>query len=335
MRSERHEKRKKHRILPAIIIIIIVVIAAVVCMYKAGVLPREAKISLANTSIHLYKNDEKKLTVVYKPARANKPDIKWTSSDSSIASVSKNGTVTAVGKGSTSISAKTSSGQKVKCAVKVSDPAKTVYMTFDDGPSSNITPKILKLLRDNHVHATFFIVGYEAKINPDLVKQAYKDGNTIGIHTYTHNYTQIYASKAAFLSDFDKTQRLLTKITGKKPCVSRMPGGSANGYCSISLSKSIVKTLRARGYKVSDWSTSFGDTSLKDTSVKTMLHRAEKGIRGKKYPVILSHDSETKLTSYETAKAFIEYCKKKHYVFSTLDKYKGNPPLQIEWDPNK
>jgi len=335
MRSDfRKEKRRSHKKRISVILIIVIAAAAVVCMYKAGIFDREPEISFSRDSITVNVGESEKLSVSYDPADKEKPDITWSSSDDSVASV-KGGVVTAREKGSATIKAETEGGQKIKCKVTVKKPAKTVYLTFDDGPSSNITPKLLDLLKKEKVHATFFVVGFEVKEEPDLVKRAVREGNTVGIHTFTHDYNQIYASEGAFFADFNKTERLVKKVTGRQPSVCRMPGGSASGYCSVAMAKSIIAKMRERGYKCSDWSTSYGDTSLKDTTVKTLVHRVRSGIRGKKYPVILAHDSETKETSYRATAELIRYFKAKHYAFSTVDKYKGNPPLQVYWDPSK
>ena len=94
---------------------------------------------------------------------------------------------------------------------------KTVYLTFDDGPIPEVTPRVLEILDRYQVKATFFIVGYEGKANKKLLKRIVKDGHTIAIHTYTHDYRKIYSSKKAFLSDFHKTEKLIVDTTGVKP----------------------------------------------------------------------------------------------------------------------
>ncbi|MCI2062135.1 MAG: polysaccharide deacetylase family protein [Eubacteriaceae bacterium] len=330
MRRE-NNRRKKSGNRFVLIIVLLVLAVTLFMVLKIGLLNREPTISFSSDKATVYIGAEQKLKVSYDPADKEKPALEWSSSDTDVAVVKSSGVIVPKAKGTADITARTKHGQKITCTVTVKKPVKTVFLTFDDGPSANITPKLLKLLRDNDVHATFFLIGYEAKDNEDLVKEAYKDGNTIGIHTYTHEYTTIYANEDAFFADFDKTEKLLKKITGKQPTVCRMPGGSVNGYCSLSLSRTIVKKLRARGYKCTDWNVSFGDSSLTDTTVKTMYHRVVRDIKPYTYPVILAHDSEQKETSYETAKKLIKYFKAKHYAFSTIDKYPGEPPIFIQF----
>ena len=78
------------------------------------------------------------------------------------------------------------------------DGHKIAYLTFDDGPSANITPGILKILDNYNIKATFFIVGSMAIRYPDLVREEAADGQSIGNHTYSHNYKYIYSNTNAF-----------------------------------------------------------------------------------------------------------------------------------------
>ena len=75
------------------------------------------------------------------------------------------------------------------------DGKKVVYLTFDDGPSETVTPRILDTLKAENVHATFFLVGKaidESETNKNLVKREVAEGNAIGNHTYSHNYNYLY-----------------------------------------------------------------------------------------------------------------------------------------------
>jgi peptidoglycan/xylan/chitin deacetylase (PgdA/CDA1 family) len=328
-----NKPKKKYRLNKRgkIVITSLAVIAVVLfALIYSGVLIHEPTISFKDSTATVYMGYSSKLTVQTDPSDEALPDMTWASSDKNVATVSSSGKVTPVSKGETTITAKSRKGQKITCSVTVKKPLKTIYLTFDDGPSSNITPKLIKLLKDNNVHATFFIVGYEAKDNEKLVKEEYDNGNCIGIHTYTHDYTQIYASKSAFMSDFNKTKAILKKITGETPTVCRMPGGSNNGYCNAALGRSIVKELRSQGFKVTDWVASYGDSTVKPTKASTLAHRAIKEIKWYDSPIILAHDSSEKETSYEATKTLIKHFKKKNYAFSTVDKYKGDPPLFLK-----
>jgi peptidoglycan/xylan/chitin deacetylase (PgdA/CDA1 family) len=69
---------------------------------------------------------------------------------------------------------------------KVDTQDKVVALTFDDGPDPRYTPAVLKLARDKHVRFTFFVVGRQAQLYPELVKQEMAEGHVIGNHTWDH-----------------------------------------------------------------------------------------------------------------------------------------------------
>ena len=72
-----------------------------------------------------------------------------------------------------------------------SSDEKNVYLTFDDGPSPNVTPQILKILGDYNVPATFFVLGSRAELYPELIRQEFEAGHYIANHGYTHVYSPI------------------------------------------------------------------------------------------------------------------------------------------------
>jgi len=65
-------------------------------------------------------------------------------------------------------------------------------LTFDDGPTTSVTPKILDILKEENVKATFFVIGKSAEEHPEIVKRAYDEGHYIANHGYSHNYKSIY-----------------------------------------------------------------------------------------------------------------------------------------------
>ena len=83
-----------------------------------------------------------------------------------------------------------------------------VYLTFDDGPS-NSTPALLEVLKEEGVPATFFIMEDDF---PELLKQIYEDGHTLGVHTHSHDYSYVYWTKEAFLADFCRSYCLRPAI---------------------------------------------------------------------------------------------------------------------------
>ncbi|HCW79942.1 MAG TPA: hypothetical protein DG942_02410, partial [Ruminococcaceae bacterium] len=93
-------------------------------------------------------------------------------------------------------------------AKAVVKPKKVIYLTFDDGPST-LTVPLLNVLDKYHVKATFFVVGVNDKDEVSDLKEIARRGHAIGVHSYTHDYRQIYASPEAFFSDFDKMHSLI------------------------------------------------------------------------------------------------------------------------------
>jgi|GEM_PF-6028323 len=93
---------------------------------------------------------------------------------------------------------------------------KIAYLTFDDGPSSNITPKILDILEENHINATFFITGERAKSNKEIIKDIRLKKHSIGNHSYTHDFNIVYSSKENFTNEVESTERVLKDILGEE-----------------------------------------------------------------------------------------------------------------------
>ena len=103
-----------------------------------------------------------------------------------------------------------------------------VYLTFDDGPSKN-TETVLDVLKENDIHATFFLIGSSITENEvDTVKRIVSEGNVVGIHTYSHKQEEIYASASSYLEDFKKAYEKIYEVTGLQSKIFRFPWGSAN-----------------------------------------------------------------------------------------------------------
>ena len=207
------------------------------------------------------------------------------------------------------------------------DPVETVpkviYFTFDDGPGGDVTTELLDLLAEYNAKATFFLIGSNAAKYPELVKREFDEGHAVAIHTYSHNYTDIYESKKAFFKDFDKCEELIKSITGGQPRFCRMPGGSNNSYCTPKRARSIIKSLKKRGYRIFDWNALTGDADGGTHTVKEMVKAARTYIKDRKYPVVLIHDSADKTKTVKVMKRLLAYYAKRGYVFKSLEEYDG------------
>jgi peptidoglycan/xylan/chitin deacetylase (PgdA/CDA1 family) len=192
---------------------------------------------------------------------------------------------------------------------------KVIYLTFDDGPSK-YTPDLLKILDKYNVKATFFVVDTAYDY---LIKDIYEAGHSIGLHTLTHEYSQIYKSEAAFYEDLYAIQDLVYKNTGTKPTLTRFPGGSSNSvskkYCKGIMTK-LTTSLPENGFRYFDWNVSSGDaggTTTKDGVVSNVIN----GCKKKKTCVVLQHD--TKKYSVEAVEEIIIWGLENGYTFLPLD----------------
>ena len=112
------------------------------------------------------------------------------------------------------------------------------------------TGKILDILKKYNAKATFFVTGNNQKYD-SMMKRAYDEGHAIGLHTYSHDYKEVYASEKAYFEDLKKISDLVEKVTGEKSHIIRFPGGSSNtvsaqytkGLMYITYKKSTGKRL--------------------------------------------------------------------------------------------
>ena len=131
---------------------------------------------------------------------------------------------------------------------------KVVYLTFDDGPSAH-TDKILEILNKYNARATFFVTGNNRKHN-DVLKRIVDQGSVVALHTYTHNYAEVYASEEAYFKDLQKISDMVKEATGVESKLIRFPGGSSNTvsrqYCPGLMTK-LTKAVQEKGYQYFDW----------------------------------------------------------------------------------
>jgi len=198
-------------------------------------------------------------------------------------------------------------------------PAKTVYLTFDDGPSKN-TEAILDILRERGAKATFFVTaqGDDLDFIMSVYRRIVQEGHSIGLHSYTHQTGSIYRSTDAFLADIDKLNTLVMEATGVRPTIFRFPGGSNTSNCTKSVMRELKAELERRGYIYYDWHVSTGDDTRTvypaDTLAKTIL----KGVRGRSSAVVLCHDNPTPKTTPEAVAVVIDTLMDEGYRFERL-----------------
>ena len=167
----------------------------------------------------------KNLAVVMDPVDGDE-EILWTTSDPAIATIDDYGVATGHKNGTVTVTATGKySGLSATCKLKVCN-VKQVAFTFDDGPSTNTT-KLLNFLKENDIRVTFFMVGNRMKSYESIVKREVAEGHEIAYHSYAHK-NQTGLSDATIKADFEKSQKILTEMTGAKFTLWRTPGGNYN-----------------------------------------------------------------------------------------------------------
>ncbi len=116
---------------------------------------------------------------------------------------------------------------------------KMVAITFDDGPHSTNTDKILDILSNYNAHATFFMLGENVVRYPDVVKIVYDKGHEIGIHTWSHKELTKLSSNE-IVNEVNKTASEIEKITGKRPILVRPPYGSVNDKVKNAINNPLI-----------------------------------------------------------------------------------------------
>jgi peptidoglycan/xylan/chitin deacetylase (PgdA/CDA1 family) len=192
---------------------------------------------------------------------------------------------------------------------------KVAYLTFDDGPSRNVTPKILDILYSYNIKATFFVVGKQAEKNPDILRRIYEEGHAIGNHTYTHNYAYLYKNVNNFYYELKVTERVLKNILGEdfETKLMRFPGGSF-GAQKAPFRKFVVE----KGYNYIDWNSLNGDAEGYQISADKLIKRFKSIFANQQTLVILMHDTDAKETTVKALPAIIEFLMEKGYQFATL-----------------
>lgn len=188
------------------------------------------------------------------------------------------------------------------------DPAKgserQVYLTFDDGPSSN-TDQILDILKEYDVKATFFVVGKTDERSVKAYKRIVDEGHTLAMHSYSHKYDEIYESKEAFAKDLNSLQEYLYETTGVWPRIYRFPGGSSNTVSKVDMQE-LIEYLTDIGITYFDWNVASGDAVSRTLPAETIVSNCLSGIEKQKESVILMHDASNKGTTVEALPRIIE-----------------------------
>lgn len=184
---------------------------------------------------------------------------------------------------------------------------KTMYLTFDDGPTAENTVSVLDTLKEKNIRATFFVVGENVEKHPDVAKRIVEEGHTLGIHCYSHDYEKIYESVDSYLEDFEKAYRIVYEVTGVKAELFRFPGGSINAY-NKGVYKDIITAMTESGFIYYDWNASLED-AVKVSTPEKLLANAKETTLDRKKVIMLCHDTvyNTTFCLGELIEQFPEY----------------------------
>lgn len=187
---------------------------------------------------------------------------------------------------------------------------KIAYLTFDDGPSSKITTKILDILKQYDVKATFFMQGEYAKNHSNIVERVHQEGHSIGNHSFTHKRS-IYNSENIFKDELEHTNQVIKDITGTTPKYFRPPYGDK-------LTSGQFKTIDNLGLKYTKWNVDSGDSHGKNVSKTRIYNNIIKSIGKSKNVIILMHDNDGHSENIYILKDIIKALWQKGYTLKAL-----------------
>lgn len=193
---------------------------------------------------------------------------------------------------------------------------KVAYLTFDDGPTGEVTEKILDILKMEDVKATFFIVGKEVVQREEVLKRIYEEGHGIGLHTYSHNFKKVYTSPECFVEEMQKTEDKINEVIGEKLDIKviRFPGGSSGR-----LDEAYLNLLHQNDYRIFDWHVSIEDGVNPNLSASKLFENAKKHKKDADSVIILAHCNSNNKTTCTALPDIIKYYKDQGYKFDVIN----------------
>lgn len=210
---------------------------------------------------------------------------------------------------------------------KSTNTDKEIFLTFDDGPSEN-TREILKILKEEDVHATFFDIGSalkDNKENQELLKQEIDQGNAVAGHSFSHNYKILYPGNSVdvnkFMSELNETNEIMKSVLGKNfnARVIRMPGGymSRRYYRDPNL-KALDEAFAKDNIVSIDWDAETGDATGRHYTVEQYVQNSAKNINNLNHVILLMHDAAAKKETVQALPAIIKFYKEHGYAFKVI-----------------
>lgn len=214
---------------------------------------------------------------------------------------------------------KESEESKEKLKQEEENATGVIYLTFDDGPTSDSTPQILDILKRKDVKATFFVLHYSEE-NAKYIKREQSDGHTIALHGYTHTYSEVYQSADTCIQNFRKIQEQVKQTTGITSNIIRFPGGSSNTisrkYCQGVMTE-LSQRVIDEGFRYFDWNVDSDDAGRARTS-DDIFSNVTSGIKAHRNNVVLMHDFGGNHKTIGALESIIDYGLENGYVFRRI-----------------
>ena len=179
-----------------------------------------------------------------------------------------------------------------------------VYLTFDDGPSEN-TSKILDILKERGIKATFFVIGQEDEASKELYQRIVPEGHTLGMHSFSHKYDVIYKSLESFQEDMEHLRSYLEDVTGVTPTIMRFPGGSSNQVSNVDI-RELIHYVKEQGITYYDWNVVSGDATSQVYTPDELVANVMEDVVKYDTSVVLMHDSSPKATTVDALGPMID-----------------------------
>lgn len=186
----------------------------------------------------------------------------------------------------------------------LTEAGRKIYLTFDDGPSK-YTNDILDILKQYDVKATFFVTGKTDEASKEAYIRIVEEGHTLGMHSYSHRYEEIYQSVNAYAEDLGKLQEFLYETTGVWSRYVRFPGGSSNRVSRVDMQE-LIQYLDEQGIQYFDWNVSSQDAAKGYVSAERIVENVMKDAERYDTAIVLMHDAADKETTVEALPILIE-----------------------------
>lgn len=213
---------------------------------------------------------------------------------------------------------------KEKEDAKDGEDVKKVYLTFDDGPSTN-TEKILDILDQYQIKATFFVTGRDDTKSLELYQEIVERGNTIGMHSYSHQYAQLYQSLDSFKQDFAMIQDRIKDACGFSCKLYRFPGGSSNQVSHLDMEE-FIRFLNKEQITYFDWNVECGDATDQEYTKDMLVENVVNNVARYSVSVVLMHDAGNKDKTVEALPIIIKKLQKMNADILPIDE--NTAPIQ-------